>query len=66
MLVLRKTSSLGVFFIFVKMEKDYFSNLSLDEKNILKNKETESPFSGEYNKTQNIKMFAIETQIIQN
>jgi len=65
-LVLRKTSSLGVFFIFVKMEKDYFSNLSLDEKNILKNKETESPFSGEYNKTQNIKMFAIETQIIQN
>jgi len=48
------------------MEKDYFSNLSLDEKNILKNKETESPFSGEYNKTQNIKMFAIETQIIQN
>ena len=48
MLVLKKASSLGVFFIFVKMEKDYFSNLSLDEKNILKDKGTEPPFTGEY------------------
>jgi len=47
-LVLKKASSLGVFFIFVKMEKDYFSNLSLDEKNILKDKGTEPPFTGEY------------------
>ena len=39
---------MGVFFIFVNMKKDYFSNLSLDEKNILKNKGTEPPFTGEF------------------
>lgn len=31
------------------MEKDYFSHLSSEEKQILKNKGTEAPFSGEYN-----------------
>ena len=34
---------------FVKMEKDYFSHLSSDEKHILKDKGTEAPFTGEYN-----------------
>jgi peptide methionine sulfoxide reductase msrA/msrB len=40
---------LGAFFIFVKMEENYFSHLSLDEKYILKDKGTEAPFTGEYN-----------------
>ena len=39
---------MGAFFIFVKMEKDYFSHLSSDEKHILKDKGTEAPFTGEF------------------
>ena len=31
------------------MNKDYFSNLTEEERDILKNKGTEPPFSGEYN-----------------
>ena len=31
------------------MEQDYFSHLSPDEKHIIKDKGTETPFSGEYN-----------------
>ncbi len=31
------------------MKKDYFSHLSSEEKNNLKDKGTETPFSGEYN-----------------
>ena len=44
-----KKHPLGAFFIFVKMKKDYFSHLSPEEKNILKDKGTETPFSGGYN-----------------
>ncbi len=43
---------MGAFFIFVKnnfMTVDYFSGLTPEEKNILKDKGTEAPFSGEYN-----------------
>ena len=40
---------MGAFFIFVEMEKDYFSHLNSEEKHILKNKGTEPPFSGIYN-----------------
>jgi peptide methionine sulfoxide reductase msrA/msrB len=38
-----------LFFIFVEMKEDYFLHLSSDEKNILKDKGTEAPFTGEYN-----------------
>ena len=31
------------------MQKDYFKNLTQEEKYILKDKGTEPPFSGEYN-----------------
>ncbi len=46
---IEKASKLDAFSIFAKMKKDYFSHLSPEEKNILKDKGTETPFSGEYN-----------------
>ncbi len=40
---------MNYFITFDFMIKDYFSHLSPEEKNVLKDKGTEAPFSGEYN-----------------
>ena len=48
---MEKQLEIAVFFIFVKklMTKDHFSHLSDKERNIIVDKGTESPFTGEYN-----------------